>query len=396
MKRILALIMSLCMLIALAACGNPSTTTNSTSDNVDASNNPTAGGEEIVIGVLQDITGPTSSLGQMVEAGAKWSVDEINANGGVNGRQIKLITYDTKGDVNEAINSFTRAVTTDKVSAIIGPPVANISLAIAPISEEYDVPVLGFAIDSLCHLKPDGTTYKNMFGFQPNASQQSTIIAKYAMKSEFNSFGVIYNEANAYSVSLKDPFIDVVKQEGGSVLAEVPYTANDKDFKTLLSKIISEDVDAIFVPSYTQELILIAQQARALGYEGALFSGIDACPPFNTLLGENADDIYFINNVDDTEPELQNMIASVKSKTGIDATNKFFLGYDVGNILAQIIGEVGDSPAAIREAVENLSGYEGLTGTITIDPATHMPVGLEMVMFTYEGTTPKMLERYAA
>lgn len=398
MKRIVSLLLTICLVATLAACGGstpaPSGTPSSAPSETPASSAAPEG--DIVIGVLQDITGPTSTLGKMVEAGATWGVDEINANGGVNGRKIRLITYDTKGDVNEAINAFTRAVTADKVTAVIGPPVANIALAIAPISEDYDVPVLGFALDTKCQLKADGTPYKNMFAFQPNANHQGAIMARYAMKNGFNSFGVIYNEGNAYSVSLKNPFIEAVTTQGGKVAQEVSYTANDKDFKTLLAKITAEKVDAIFVPNYTQELILIAQQARALGFEGALICGLDACPPFNKLFGEDCDNIYFINNVDDTEPVLQDMIKKVKDKTGIDATNKFFLGYDVANILGKVIGEVGSDSIAVRSAVEKLSNYKGLTGNITIDPNTHMPTGLEMVMFTYEGTTPKMLERYSA
>ncbi len=396
MKRIVSLLLTVCLVAMLAACGGnqpSSSAPGGESSGTPSSSAPTG---DIVIGVLQDITGPTSTLGKMVEAGATWGVEEINANGGVNGRKIRLVTYDTKGDVNEAINAFTRAVTTDKVSAVIGPPVANIALAIAPISENYNVPVLGFALDTKCQLKADGTPYKNMFAFQPNANQQGAIMARYAMKNGFKSFGIIYNEGNAYSVSLKTPFAEAVTAEGGKVLQEVPYTANDKDFKTLLAKITAENVDAIFVPNYTQELILIAQQARAIGFEGALICGLDACPPFNNLFGEDADNIFFINNVDDTEPDLQAMIKAVKEKTGIDATNKFFLGYDVANILGKIVAEVGDDPAAIQKAVEQVSNYDGLTGSITIDPKTHMPVGLEMVMFTYEGTTPKMLERYSA
>ena len=397
MKRIVSLLLTVCLVATLTACGASSTPSSAPSSTPSDTPSSSAAPEgDIVIGVLQDITGPTSTLGKMVEAGATWGVDEINANGGVNGRKIRLITYDTKGDVNEAINAFTRAVTADKVSAVIGPPVANIALAIAPISEDYDVPVLGFALDTKCQLKEDGTPYKNMFAFQPNANQQGAIMANYAMKNGFKKFGVIYNEGNAYSVSLKTPFIEAVNVQGGQVLAEVPYTSNDKDFKTLLAKITSQNVDAIFVPNYTQELILIAQQARALGFEGALICGLDACPPFNNLFGEDCDNIYFINNVDDTEPALQDMIKKVKDKTGIDATNKFFLGYDVANILGKVIGEVGSDSAAIRAAVEKLSNYKGLTGNITIDPKTHMPTGLEMVMFTYEGTTPKMLERYSA
>ena len=90
------------------------------------------------------------------------------------------------------------------------------------------------------------------------------------------------------------------------------------------------------------------------------------------------------------------MIATVKDKTGVDATNKFFLGYDVMNILKGIFETAGTDPAAVRDAVEQVAGYQGLTGTITIDPATHMPKGLEMVMFKYEDVTPVMLERFSA
>lgn len=353
--------------------------------------------EEIVIGCLNDITGPTSSLGKMVQEGANFAIEEINANGGVNGKTIRMITYDTKGDVNEAINAFTRAVTSDKVSAIVGPPVANIALAVAPISERYNVPFLNLAIDPKCQIKGDGTPYKNMFGMQPSSIQQGSIMANYAIqKKGFKTFGIIYNESNAYSVSLLDPFINAVKANNKTIAAKVSYTANDKDFKTLLNDILKANVDAIYSPGYTQELILITQQARAMGYKGALIFGLDACPPFNKLLGEPADGIYFINNIDDSDPHLQEMIRSVKASKNIDVTNKFFLGYDIATILAEAFEKVGSNPIDVRNYVENLKNFQGLTGVITMDPTTHFPKGLEMVMCTYDNLTPIVLERYKA
>jgi len=110
---------------------------------VAVSANAAPASNEVLVGCLQDITGPTSTLGKMIKEGAQWAVDEINKSGGIKGRQVKLIVYDTRGDVQEAINAFKRLCTSDKVSAIIGPPVANIGIAIAPISEQYKVPVLG-------------------------------------------------------------------------------------------------------------------------------------------------------------------------------------------------------------------------------------------------------------
>lgn len=407
MKKAIAIIFTGLMVFNLAACGSNQTSSstasttaaNAESGKTEASSGGAATDGEIVIGCLQDITGATSSLGQMVQAGAQWAVDEINETGGINGKKLVMNTYDTKADVTEAINAYTKAVTSDKVSLIVGPPVANIALAIKETSEQYEVPVMGLALDPSAQLKADGTPYKNMFCFQPNSIQQGTIMAKYAMKNGFKTFGVIYNESNAYSLSLKDPFIAAVAEGGGTVdeKQQVAYNANDTDFKTLLSPIVSAGVDAIYAPNYTKDLVNIVTAARALGYEGAIICGLDACPPFNTMLGGSSDGVYCINNVDDTEPELQKMIADVKEKTGVEATNKFFLGYDIVKIAAKALEETGtEDPSALRTAIENVKDFDGLTGKITIDPETHMTTGLEMVMFTYEGTTPKMLERFGA
>ncbi len=403
MKKAMAIIFAGLMTLNLAACGSsqvPSTTAaNAASTGTETNAGGTATDGEILIGCLQDITGATSSLGQMVEAGAQWAVDEINENGGVNGKKLVMKTYDTKADVTEAINAYTKAVTSDKVSLIVGPPVANIALAIKETSEQYEVPIMGLAMDPSAQLKADGTPYKNMFCFQPNAIQQGAIMAKYAMKNGFETFGVIYNESNAYSLSLKDPFITTITENGGTVdeKQQVAYNANDTDFKTLLSPIVNANVDAIYAPNYTKDLVNIVTAARALGYEGAIICGLDACPPFNTMLGGSSDGVYCINNVDDTEPELQKMIAAVKEKTGVEATNKFFLGYDIVKVAVKCLEETGtDDSAALRTAIENVKDFNGLTGNISIDPKTHMTTGLDMVMFTYEGTTPKMLERFSA
>jgi len=352
---------------------------------------------EILIGCIQDTSGPTSSLGKMVQEGAQYAIDGINANGGIDGKLIKMISYDTKADVNESINAYTRAVTTDHVSVIIGPPIANIALALAPISERYDVPFIDLAIDPNCQIKNDGTPYKNMFGLQPSSISQGAIMAQYAVEERGDStFGVVYNESNAYAVSLVEPFVNVIEKEGKKIVDKTSFSSNDKDFKTLLNDTIKAEVDAIYVPGYTREIILIAQQARALGYKGDLIFGLDACPPFNTLLGEPADGIYFINNYDTTDSSLQFIIDDVKENRGIDVTNKFFLGYDIANVYAEAFKAVGTDSVAVRDYVENLTNFEGLTGTITMNPETHFPKGLEMYIYTYDGSTPVMLQSYAA
>lgn len=399
MKKILALILALVMVFALAACGDTPAETPAeepTTEDETPASEPAEEGGELLIGCLQDITGATSSLGMSVEAGARAAVEEINANGGINGMTVVMKTYDTKGDVTEAVNAYITAVTVDKVALIIGPPVANIANAIKETSEGYDVPILGFALDPQCQMREDGTTYKNMFCLQPSATTQGQIMASFALKNGLETFGILYNQGNSYSLSLLDPFIDRLAEDGVTVDESliIPYSASDTDYKTLLQPIVSANVDAIYCPNYTQELVAIVTAANELGYEGKVINGLDAAPSFNTIYGGDCSNIYYINNINTDDPVTAEMAAAVEDS--VSAVNKYFLGYDAVMIAKMCIEQAGlEDPAALISAIENVTDFEGLTGTLTIDPETHMPDGMGMFMYTYDNQTPVMLEEFA-
>ena len=379
MKKLIALALVLVMALSLVACGAPA-------------KKDEAG--ELLIGCLQDVTGSTSSLGKSVQAGAQAAIDKINAAGGIGGKKIVMKLYDTKGDVTEAVNAFVTAVTVDKVSVIVGPPVANIANAIKAISEDYDVPVVGLALDPACQIKEDGTPYKNMFFLQPSATSQGMIMAAFAVKNGYETFGILYNQENAYSVSLLAPFTDKLAENGITIDPSVivPYGAADTDYKTLLQPIVAAGVDAIYCPNYTQQLVAIVTAAAELGYEGKIISGLDGAPAFNTTYGGDCSDVYYINNMNTEDPEIVKMIEELCAD--VAAPNKFFLGYDIIGAIAQSVASVGTDPVALQGALENLN-YEGITCDIVIDPATHMPTDCFMFMYTYDNQAPVMLEQFA-
>lgn len=384
MKKFLALALALVMVLSLVACGN------------SADGGKKDEGGEILIGCLQDITGATSALGMSVEAGAKAAVEEINANGGIDGKTLVMKTYDTKGDVTEAVNAYITAVTVDKVALIVGPPVANIANAIKETSEDYDVPVMGFALDPNCQMREDGTAYKNMFCFQPSATTQGQIMASFAVKNGLKTFGILYNQENSYSLSLLNPFIDQLAADGITIDENliVAYGAADTDYKTLLQPIVSAGVDAIYCPNYTKDLVAIVTAATELGYEGKIINGLDAAPSFNTTYGGDCSNIYYINNINTEDPETAEKAAAVEDK--VSAVNKYFLGYDVVMIAKACIEKAGlEDAAALRDAIANVKDFKGLTGTLTMDPETHMPDGMGMFMYTYDNQTPVMLEEFA-
>jgi len=401
MKKFLALALAAVMAFSLFACSSSNAGTSTAPSNNPGNSAPAATpdstggneGGEILIGCLQDVTGPTSALGISVQSGAQAAVDEINANGGIGGKKIVMKTYDTKGDVTEAVNAYITAVTVDKVSLLVGPPVANIANAIKETSEDYDVPVLGLALDPACQTKDDGTAYTNMFALQPNAISQGTLMAAFAVKNGYKTYGILYNQENSYSVSLLAPFKDELGKNGITVddSLTVAYGAADKDYKTLLQPIVSANVDAIYCPNYTQDLVAIYTAATELGYSGKIIAGLDAAPAFNTTYGGDCSNVYYINNINTEDPDIAAEIAKIADS--VSAPNKYFLGYDIVMAAADCIEKVGTDYEPLHDALENLV-YEGLTGTITIDPATHMPTGMSMYMYTYDNQDPVMLEQF--
>lgn len=400
MKKLLAILSAAAMLVSLAACGggtSSSTASTGSASSTDAATSSTVStddeGGEILIGCLQDVTGATSALGISVQTGAQAAVDEINANGGINGKTVVMKTYDTKGDVTEAVNAYITAVTVDQVSLLVGPPVANIANAIKETSEDYDVPIVGLAMDPACQVKDDGTPYTNMFALQPSATSQGQIMAAFAVKNGYKTYGILYNQENSYSVSLLAPFTDELAANGITVDDSliVAYGAADTDYKTLLQPIVSAGVDAIYCPNYTKELVTIYTAAVELGYEGKIIAGLDAAPAFNTTYGGDCSNVYYINNINTEDETIAAEIAKIEGS--VSAPNKYFLGYDIVMAVADCISNVGSEPTALHDALENLV-YEGVTGTITIDPSTHMPTGMSMYMYTYDNQDPVMLEQF--
>lgn len=351
---------------------------------------------EILIGNLQDMSGPTSVWSSAVTRGAELAVEQINSEGGVLGKKLVLITYDTKLDVQESINAFQRLVDRDRVVSVVGPPISSIGIALAPIAEESRISIVGSFMDERATTKEDGSPYPFSFLMQPSSTQQAQIMAGYAIEREgLETFAVIYNQANPYSVSLAEPFIAAVEAYGGEVVSQQTYLSTDKDFRTQLARIRNAAPDAVYAPNYIQELTLIVQQARGLGLNMPFLAGLDAAPPFAELAGEAANHVFYHDNMNIEEQRLQDFTMIYEEKFGRKPLNKSFLGYDKVLIIAEAIKIAGsDDPVEIAQAVSQIVDLPGTTGTISISPENHRPYGLSMVIFQIEDGEYIYKERY--
>ena len=353
--------------------------------------------KEIVIGNLQDISGPTSVWGNAVTRGAEIAIEKINAAGGVDGAMLKLITLDTKANVQEAIKAYNSLVSSQAV-AVVGPPVSNIGLALAPIANKAGVPLVGSFIDPRVTVGEDGKAQHAMFLMQPSSIQYSEIMAGYTVeKLGLKKVGVLYDQSNAFAVSLLKPYVEYVKKAGGQIVSEQIYTKGDKDYKTQLTKIKEAGADCLYFPNYIQDAVLAMKQRKQIGLNIPVIGGLDFAPPFASLVNdpEAADDIYLANNFSEKEPQLSDVWKTYKAKFNEDPVNKVFLGYDKILLIREGMKRGGGTTSAqIIAGLNKVANLQGTTGVLTISPETHQPTGLSMVMYKIEKGKYVELGRY--
>jgi branched-chain amino acid transport system substrate-binding protein len=354
--------------------------------------------DKIVIGALLDLSGPTSVWGNAVNKGAMLAVEKINAAGGVLNKKLEFVSYDVKLSPPDAINAYNRLVDQDKAVAVVGPPVSNIGLSLAPVADTKKVPIVGSFIDPRVTTKADGSPQDFMFLMQPSSVQYSEILADYALRVlGKKKVAVFYDQSNAFSVSLIEPFVAYLEKNGGQVVASEVYKKGDKDFRTQLNKISGAGAEAMYLPNYVQDLVITLMQMDQIGMKTTIIGGLDFAPPFVSLMPDPkvADNVYFCNNYSDNEPSLKEAREAYKAKFGEEAINKAYLGYDKILIIADAIKRAGKADAqAIQQALNQTRNLQGTTGVITLSPKTHRPLGLSMVMYKIDKGNYKDLGRH--
>ena len=354
---------------------------------------PAPAADEILVGNIQDLSGPNKAFGLATVNGAQMYFDQINAAGGINGLKLKITSYDTKSEVNEAISAYRRLCDLDKVSVIIGPPIANMGIALAPLTDAKKIPIIGLFVDERATTKPDGTPWTYMFLAQNSSGAQARTIAAYAIKElKLKKYAMLLNQQNAYSVSLAEPFASFVTENGGTIVAKETFMTADKDYRAQLTKIKQANPEAIYMPNYPQEIPLALQQSYDLGIKATIL-GNNSYIPF--ALASNTDPkasegVYFPYGINPADPKLKEFDARYEKKFGYPAITQAYSGWDLGGALVEAYkralaaskAPTGEMLAAELSKTKDFPGYQG---PFTISSKTHRPVGLPMYILQVKG-----------
>lgn len=346
-----ALLMILALTIFVLSCGG-SSSSDAKKDDV------------IKIGVIAPLTGNVAQYGTAVEEGVKLKIDEINANGGINGKKIELVVADSKGDVQEATNIFKKMVSQDKVHLVIGEVISSTSLAISDLAQTAKIPMITATGTALDITKGKNFVFRTTF----TDPFQGTATAKYAKEKGFKSIAILTNSSSDYSIGLAEAFKVQAAQDGIAVVEE-KYTKDDKDFKSILTKLKGQNFDAYFVPDYYGINGLIATQAKELGIQ-TQFLGGDGWDGIQTDFGEVAEGTIFSSQFapDDPDPAVQKFIADYKAKYSKEPLVFAALGYDTAIVVENALKTSKDlSGTSIQEALAATNGLSLVTGSFKFD-----------------------------
>ena len=394
-KRFLSLGLAMAMAASLTACGSSSSTTETTTAAAAAGESSAASGEVFKIGGIGPVTGAAAVYGLAVKNGAQIAVDEINADGGINGYQIDFQFQDDEHDAEKSVNAY-NTLKDWGMQMLMGTVTSAPCVAVADKT----------MADNMFQITPSGSSVEcaqnpNVFRVCFSDPDQGAASATYIAENKLaDKIAVIYDSSDVYSSGIYERFASEAANHGLDIVAAEAFTADsNKDFSTQLQKAKDAGADLVFLPIYYTEASLILNQANTMGYAPKFFGcdgmdGILQVDNFDTKLAEGL--MLLTPFAADADDELtQKFVTAYKEKYGETPIQFAADAYDAIYAIKAAAEEAGITPETsasdtcdkIKEAMLKIT-VNGLTGenmTWTEDGEPHKaPKAVKVVDGAYQ------------
>ena len=343
-KRFLSLGLAMAMAASLTACGSSSSTTETTTaaaadaTTAAAGESTAASGEVFKIGGIGPVTGAAAVYGLAVKNGAQIAVDEINADGGINGYQIDFQFQDDEHDAEKSVNAY-NTLKDWGMQMLMGTVTSAPCVAVADKT----------MADNMFQITPSGSSVEcaqnpNVFRVCFSDPDQGAASATYIAENKLaDKIAVIYDSSDVYSSGIYERFASEAANHGLDIVAAEAFTADsNKDFSTQLQKAKDAGADLVFLPIYYTEASLILNQANTMGYAPKFF-GCDGM-----------DGILQVENFDTKLAEGLMLLTPFAADAQDELTQKFVTSYkeNYGETPIQFAADAYDAIYAIKAAME--------------------------------------------
>lgn len=368
-KKFFAMFMAAVMMMTMVACGD------------SADNGGSQGGSDadtIRIGGIGPLTGGYANYGISVKQGAQIAVDEINANGGINGKQVEFRFEDSQGDGESAVNAYGHLMDWGM----------NVSLG-GTFSGETASIVAAAREDDILLLTPTGSADKCIDGNDKAFricfydSYQGAAAANYVKDNGLSTdVGILYESDYDYSVGLYNSFVAQAESAGLNIVETQTFTTTTTtDFSTQINALVDSGAKTVFIPIYAEEASTFLTQARGKFADDVYFFGADG---LDGILGKVKQDPTIADNVlmltpfaaDSSDAAVQAFVSAYEAAYGATPDQFAADGYDAVYVVkAAIEAANGSTSGAELAAVMTTLEVNGVTGkmTWTADGNTNKP-----------------------
>jgi len=336
------------------------------------------------VGAVFSITGRTSFLGDPENKTALMLAEEINNAGGINGKKLELIVYDTEGDATKANLAVKKLISKDKVCVVIGPSLSGTTLAVLPVAEKNETPLISCAASyKIVHNAETGKPYKWVFKTPQTDTMAVEAIYTQLKKRGLNKIAIM-SVTSGFGASGRGELIKLAPKYGMTIIADEKYGPKDTDMTAQLTKIKGLDPQAIVNWSVGPTQVVVLRNVRDLGMTSIPFyqsHGFGSRK--NIELAAGAAEGVFCPlgacNIAELLPN-NHPQKKVTMKYHKDYMAKYneplssFGGHawDALYMVKKALSAVGDDKAKIRDYLENnIKGLVGQHGIFTYSPDDH-------------------------
>ncbi|HSO80822.1 MAG TPA: ABC transporter substrate-binding protein [Chromatiaceae bacterium] len=344
---------------------------------------PAQAADSIKIGTFLAVTGPAAFLGDPELKTLQLYVDAINQQGGLLGKPVELIHYDTGGNAKEAVNFFKRLVKKDQVDVIVGGSSSGESLAVMPLAEEEQIPFISMA-GAVKIIEPvQKWTFKT-----PHTDRMAAAKIYTDMKRRGLTKVALISGDGGFDKSGREESLKLAPEYGITIVADESYGNKDTDMTAQLTKIRDSGAQAILNFGFGTGPAIVTKNLRQLGIELPLYQshGV-ASKKYIELAGAAAEGVRLPasallvpEKLADTDPQKPVLLAYQQKYQAAHGDVSTFGGhaYDALFLAVEAIKRAGTTDKAkVRDEIEKTQGFAGTAGIFNMNPQDHMGLGLD-------------------
>jgi branched-chain amino acid transport system substrate-binding protein len=348
--------------LTLGACASVTTASSlATTDTADTVN----------IGGLWALSGSTASYGVVQDNAVKLAIDQRNAAGGIDGKEVTYTNYDDKGTGEESA-AGTTYLAENGASVIIGPATAAETFAAQPQAENMKVPMVSPSIttDGAEINDTTGEVWEWFFKTCYAVTDQGTSLAQFTDDQGYETVALLTDNSTDHGQNLSQVFSENVQAD---IVIDESYVSGDTDFKSILANVQAEDPDAIFIAGYYQEAGPIIKQAREMGIDAPIIggTGIGNQALVDLAGAEDVTDVYYSAMYvysEDADQDVKDFVEAYREAYGTEPDQFSALAYDAANLVMDAIDRAdSNDPDAIRAAIAETTDFDGICYDYTMN-----------------------------